>query len=77
MIALAGFPAVESVAQSFGKFRKKAIRKFATAIGNSYRKIDFFVAICDKTPLKATPGDMSLVIQGHCKRGGARVICLW
>ena len=54
MIALAGFP-VESVAQSFGKFRKKAIRKFATAIGNSYRKIDFFVAICDKTPLKATP----------------------
>ena len=54
MIALAGFP-VESVAQSFGKFRKKAIRKFATAIGNSHRKIDFLVAICDKTPLKATP----------------------
>ena len=54
MIALAGFP-VESVAQSFGKFRKKAIRKFATAIGNSHRKIDFFVAIGDKTPLKATP----------------------
>ena len=51
MIALAGFP-VESVAQSFGKFRNKAIRKFATATGNSHRKIDFLVAICDKTPLK-------------------------